>query len=386
MRSVFWIAIALLTYAYVIYPICMVALFGRRSRDADPVRAPHGEKDGPVDSPRTVAVIVAAYNEEGCIGERIENLLHQDYPPEQLSVLVGSDGSRDGTVAVASQFADPRVRVIDFVENRGKASVLNDLVVQAQADVLVFTDANTVFSADTIAQLVAGLDDHTHAVCGELILQAARSGSNADHQYWNIERRLKLAESSVGGLLGANGGVYALYRHRYIPIPADTICDDFVIAMRVAAAGWGLRYQPSAVAFEEAPGDMLAEYCRRVRIGIGNYQALFRYPQFLLGGSMALSLCYLSHKVLRWFTPHLLILILFASFVERGHPVFATLFALQIAGYVSLATLFMLRNRIRMPGLLKGGVLFGLLNYAFLVGFFRYLTGSYRGSWKRTER
>ena len=378
--ALFWIAAALLMYSYIVYPILMLWM-ARRSQKETVLsgRLEHAALP-------TVVVLIAAFNEEKHIAARIENLLQQDYPEDKFKIMVGSDGSSDKTVELAGKIVDARLRVQDFAVNRGKASVLNDLAGQATADILVFTDANTVFRRDTTRQLVMAFDESTGAVCGDLVLETQIEGSNQDHRYWNVERRLKAAESTIGGLLGANGGVYAIRRDLFRPLRPDTICDDFVIAMNIAADGWGLKYVPAAVAYEETPTDVISEFHRRVRIGIGNYQALFRHPRYLFGGSLALSFTYFSHKVLRWLTPHLLISMLACSFLLFSDPFYQWLTILQLAGYVGAVLVFQTRNRISWPAVVRAGLFFAVLNLAFLVGFKRFVSGAYAGSWRRTER
>lgn len=375
-----WACLALVAWSYLAYPFVVFAL----ARGAKPP-APGREAGKPL--PRA-AVIVAAYNEERDIGERIANLLGQDYPADRLAILVGSDGSRDRTVEIAKSFTDPRVKVHAFEVNRGKASVLNDLAAAAamEAEVLVFTDANTHFRPDTVRRLVESLDERTAAACGELLLVKPGAGSNQDHAYWSVERRLKRAESALGGLLGANGGVYAIRRDAWRPIAPDTICDDFVIAMRIAAAGEGLRYVPEAVATEETPGDMSEEYHRRVRIGIGNYQSLFRHPEFLTRSSWALRFTYVSHKVLRWLTPHLALVAFAGCLALAAEPLYRGLAILMAAGAAFAGLVYATRESLPWPGAVKGASFLAMLNLAFLVGFWRFLNGNYRGSWRRTQR
>ncbi|MEQ1517222.1 MAG: glycosyltransferase family 2 protein [Usitatibacteraceae bacterium] len=381
LEFVFWSSLALVSYAYAIYPLLIVQIArrangtGTNSRSGSTVEFP------------SVSVIVSAYNEEVHISARIENLLQQDYPTDKMNILIGSDGSSDRTVEIAQGFTDPRLTVLAFQTNRGKASVLNDCVMQSQAQVLVFTDANTEFRPDTVRELVAGLDDENAAACGELILKAPEQGQNVDHGYWSIERRLKAAESSMGGLIGANGGVYAIRRACFQPLRPDTIIDDFVIAMNIGVAGKGLRYVPEAVAYEDTPGDILDEYHRRVRIGIGNYQALFRHPQYFMNGPLALRFTYLSHKVLRWLTPHLLLLALICCMALMPNSLFYFVAAIvQLVGYVAALVIFATRKHFAWPQLLISAMFFAVLNWAFLVGFKRYLFADYRGSWRRTER
>ena len=381
LEFVFWTASALVVYAYVIYPILILQI-SRTPTDAATADRIFSEVEMP-----SVTVIVSAYNEEIHIAARIQNLLEQDYPADSITILIGSDGSSDQTVEIARKFSDRRLTVLAFESNRGKASVLNDCVAQSNSKVLVFTDANTVFKRDTVRKLVAALDDNTAAACGELILQAPDRGHNVDHGYWSIERRLKAAESSVGGLIGANGGVYAIRRDCFQLLRPDTIIDDFVIAMNIGVARKGLRYVPAAIAYEDTPGDVIDEYHRRVRIGIGNYQALFRHPQYLFDGPLVLRFTYFSHKVLRWLTPHLLLVAFICSLaLMQNDPFYGIAAIMQMSGYLAALVLFMTRNFIPWPRLFISAMFFAVLNWAFLVGFKRYLFADYRGSWRRTER
>lgn len=377
-KACFWTAAGLLSYAYLVYPALVLAAarFRRISKEF-----PVGE------SWPQVAIVIAAYNEEKHIEARIRNLLGQDYPPERLTVYIGSDGSTDATAQVAASVADQRTVIRDYVPNRGKASVLNDLVGQATQEVIVFSDANTRFENDTVARLVAAFaDPGVGAVCGELILTPPDQAGNQDHEYWSLERGLKAAESSIDGLLGANGGVYAIRRALYQPLRPDTICDDFLIVMNIAVAGQRVIYEPRARAHEETPGDMGAEFKRRVRIGIGNYQSLFRHPAFLISTNVARRWTYVSHKLLRWMTPHLLIIMLLASCVAAAQPPYALLLAMQLAAYAAAWTIYATRQSIAWPGLLRSFSLFFVVHAAFLVAFFRFLRGAYTGGWQRTER
>ena len=377
----FWSALTLVAYAYAVYPMLILQI-ARNSKSLD--ISPHAVATAELPS---VTVIVSAFNEELHIAARIQNLLEQDYPTDRMTILIGSDGSSDRTVEIAQKLVDARLTILAFETNRGKASVLNDCVAHTNSQVLVFTDANTVFKPDTVRELVVAIDDKTAAACGELILKAPEQGHNVDHGYWSIERRLKAAESSIGGLIGANGGVYAIRRDCFQPLRPDTIIDDFVIAMNIGVAGKGLRYVPAAIAYEDTPGDILDEYHRRVRIGIGNYQALFRHSQYLLAAPLALRFTYLSHKVLRWLTPHFLVIALICSVVlMKGSTFYGIATVLQLVGYTVTLILFVTRNYVPWPSILMSAMFFAVLNWAFLVGFKRFLLADYRGSWRRTER
>jgi cellulose synthase/poly-beta-1,6-N-acetylglucosamine synthase-like glycosyltransferase len=314
-----------------------------------------------------------------------------DYPAERISFHIGDDGSADGTDAVLRGLRTERLNLHLFAQNSGKAVVLNKLLAATTAPIIVFSDANTFFGRDAIRKLVAPFaDPAVGAVCGELDLVAA-DGTNVDSLYWRVERQIKLAESALGGLLGANGAIYAIRRAVWKEIPADTICDDFNIAMRAAAMGYRLVYCPDARAWEEAPAMIDDEYRRRVRIGIGNYQALIRYPEYLFRTNFATRFTYLSHKVLRWVAPHLLIVAILATAIAAPGSGFAKwLLAGELIACATAAILYALSERrdarIRLPKPLRVLVFLSAINWAFLVASIRYVRGRYSGAWQRSAR
>jgi cellulose synthase/poly-beta-1,6-N-acetylglucosamine synthase-like glycosyltransferase len=380
MEVIFWLAVGLVLHSYVAYPLSMIAvtrLFGSRI-------APRDESS--VQWPR-VAVVVAAFNEERHIDARIRNLLALDYPAGNLFVYVGSDGSTDATVALANQHARDRVRVIAYPQRRGKASVLNDLLAAVTEDIVVFTDANTEFECGALRALVGRFADPlVGAVSGELRLQKHVAGDNQDNHYWNVETAIKVGESRIGGLLGANGGIYAIRRALYRPLPADTVVDDFTVVMNISALGWRTVFEPTALAFEDVPPGIDQEFRRRVRIGIGNYQAFFRHPEYLLRTGWVRRFTYCSHKVLRWFTPHLLIVALLASLVLASQTTYSVLLAAQLFGYSVLSIAMLMRKYASLPRVVAIPLFLFALNVAFLVAFWRYVTGDFSGQWRRTQR
>ena len=384
------VSIGAVVYSYVLYPFVLAAVAGwvQTVRDA---RYVLGKRDRRVlreaELP-LVAVVISAYNEERHIGPRIENLLALDYPADRLKILIGSDGSRDRTGEIMAGFNDPRLQACVFEQNRGKASVLNDLVSRTDAPIIAFSDANTYFERQALRRLVTHFADaRVGAVSGELRLKGA-AGDNQDSLYWRVEQFLKFFEARIGGLLGANGAIYAIRRELWQPLASDTICDDFCVAMSVAATGHRLVYEPAAWAEEDTPDAIGEEYKRRVRIGIGNFQALVRHPEYLSRTSAGTRFAYVSHKVLRWIAPHLLVLGLAASLwlahASWGWRIFA---GLQIVGYVGAAALYGVSSRGgQLPGLLRIPAFLFALNWAFLIASYRYATGRYSGSWRRTAR
>ena len=375
---IFYLSLGLLVYTYLIYPLLLKVLADRQ-----------GEKtttDLPEQWP-DVDVIIAAYNEESCIQARIENLLQQDYQGK-LRILVGSDGSQDKTAQIIQSFSDERVVPFAFEQNRGKVSVLNELVSHSQADILVFSDANTHFTATTVTQLVCQLTPgDVGAVSGELILTSEDGHENLDGMYWKYEQFLKRHESKLGSLLGANGAIYAIKSDCYEPLPTDTIVDDFCIVMNVSKRNKRVVYDHQAQAFEEVAPTLKDEYGRRVRIGLGNYKALMANLWALSPSRGLLAFCFFSHKVLRWFAPHLLVATAFTNILLIGSPLFNLAFTAQLMFY-GLAWFghTQIKQGHKVNSLISIATFFASMNLALGQGFIKFVKGHKQGTWKRTSR
>jgi cellulose synthase/poly-beta-1,6-N-acetylglucosamine synthase-like glycosyltransferase len=384
------ITFGLVVYSYVLYPFVLAAVAGavQTWRDARYVLRKTDRRVDREPGLPAVAVVISAFNEERDLQARIDNLLTLDYPPELLKIYIGSDGSRDRTSDILRACSDPRVNALVFEQNRGKANVLNDLVSRTEAPILVFSDANTFFHRSALRSLVVHFTNpEVGGVSGELRLKGAE-GDNQDSLYWRVEQFLKFFEARLGGLLGANGAIYAIRRSLWKPLASDTICDDFCVGMNVAAAGFRLVYEPTAWAEEDTPDAIEDEYKRRVRIGIGNFQALVRQPDYLFRTSAGTAFAYLSHKVLRWIAPHLILIGIAASAaLASGSASWAWFLGVQLLGLAGGAALYQVSLRgKRLPGPLRIVAFLYALNWAFLVASWRFARGNYSGSWRRTAR
>ena len=382
MELIFALSVGLIAYSYLGYPVLLriaAKLFAKATPTYQPVAAenlPH------------VAVIIAAYNEEQDIKARVENLLAQDYPSDKLSILIGSDGSTDGTNEILSSFDDPRFHAHLFEQNRGKASVLNNLVELTEQPIMIFSDANTHFETDAIKRLVSHFQDSkVGTVCGELNLYSSDENDNKDNAYWRYEQFLKENEGKLDALLGANGAIYALRKELYQPIPSNTIVDDFLIVMNVAKAKYRIVYDKAALAHEEVAPSIAEETKRRVRIGTGNYQAfcnLFWALNPLIGWRF---FSYVSHKVLRWFTPHFMVIALFSNILLLGNPIYNGFLAIQLLAYY-LAYWGKKESDLgnRIPVVVAFLTFFVSMNAALLKGFYRFSFKNVQGTWQRTSR
>jgi cellulose synthase/poly-beta-1,6-N-acetylglucosamine synthase-like glycosyltransferase len=390
MVIIFWFSLAVIIYSYFIYPfiLIMFSAINQAVSDTRYLWKKSQRRISDRDNLPSVSIIIAAYNEESCIKARVENLLSLDYPRDKLTILIGSDGSQDKTAEILTSFDEMNLRVHIFEKNRGKMSVLNDLVEQVSDDYIVFSDANTHFNNNTIEHLVRHFDhDDIGAVCGELHLVDVDSGDNKDNVYWRYEQVLKFHEARLNALQGANGAIYAIRKELFIPLPANTIVDDFQVAMNVAKQGSRLIYDPEAIAIEEIAPNLQAEEARRVRIGLGNYQALIAMPWALnplLGWRFV---AYISHKVCRWFVPHLMVLALISNLLLINIPLYQLLLIGQILFYSIAFYGINKQKKQQNIGSFTGIIAFFVsMNIALMRGFFRYFNSNVQGTWERTTR
>ncbi len=370
--AIFALALGVVLYTYVGYPLLLYLL---------PLR-PRDESHVPGTWPK-ISILVSAYNEEKHIFDRITNLLDLDYPAERLEILIGSDGSTDRTVDLASQVADPRVHVLARSVRCGKPAVLKRLAAQATGEVLVLTDANTLFARDALTQLVKGLSDpQVGGVCGRLMLESERA--NCEGVYWNLETGLKVRESRLDSCIGANGAIYAVRREAWPDFPDRTLVDDLVIPLRMRESGWRTIFRPEALAFEEAPRSVRDEMARRIRLGAGGFQALGLCWRSLLFWRGAYAWAFWSHKVLRWLSPFCMLAALLTNSALAGSQPFDGLLALQVEFYALAAAGAILERSGRR--LLLAPRYFVAMNLALMMGFFRFVTGTQRVTWKRVAR
>ena len=364
------LALILAAWSYLGYPV----LIERVSRRASPA-GPGGAK------PVSLEVILSAADEEGSIEARVKNIIEQQ-PGIPLRVSVGCDGCRDRTGAIARTALGPAGRVVEFGNRRGKAAVLNDLIAQSAAEVIVFTDANTRFEPDAVRRLADALDDPTvGAVCGRLILVPSGPGRGSETAFWDRETRVKEAEGRLGVCLGANGAIYAARRELIDPLPPAAILDDFLIPARIARKGRKVVFAGGAVAREETGRDAAAEVARRFRIGTGA-AAVLTGEAWLFDARRhgLLSLAFLSRKAARWIAPVLALAAALAGLADprlRGP-------AAGILGGVALLMLSV-AARPRLPGIAGKLYDFFVINIALAAGVVAGLAGYRRPVWRRTR-
>jgi cellulose synthase/poly-beta-1,6-N-acetylglucosamine synthase-like glycosyltransferase len=303
-KGVFWISLALLAWTHVLYP-AFVGLLARL--------APRQPRKADIEP--TVAVIIAAYNEESVIAQRIENLLELDYPHEKLQVVVTSDASTDRTEEVAEQY--PGVKVISNSRG-GKVAAQDRAVRETDSDLVAFSDANATWSPDALRNLVRAFADPEVAyVCGQLKILAA-DGSNKEGAYWRYEMIQRAAESTLGSVTGGNGSIYAVRRSDYVEVD-PRFGHDLSLPYLMVQHGRRAVYEPAAHAWEKPTPSNETEYRRKVRMFEHCWLIVLRGRMLRrLGPLYALEI--VSHRLLRYGSGvlHLVLLVTSLALVARG--------------------------------------------------------------------
>jgi len=256
--TLFWGAAALIVYTYILFP---VVVFLR----ARIVRRPYAAAEI---TPR-VSMIIAAYNEAKGIGAKLDNVLSLDYPSEQFEVIIASDGSNDGTDAIVRGYAGRGVKLL-ALPRRGKAPALDAAVAASTGEILVFSDANSIYAPDAIRALVRPFaDPEVGGVAGNQVYLPKKTASGAtsdgEHSYWNFDRKLKQSQSKAGNAISATGAIYAIRRALFQGVPVG-VTDDFATSTSVIVQGYRLVFAPDAIAYEPAAEKSGVEFGRKTRV------------------------------------------------------------------------------------------------------------------------
>lgn len=285
---VFWISIGMILLPLAGYPaLLFLAGLLRRKRKACPFPS----------LPR-VSCLVAARNEGSCIAARIENLLSQDYPADLLEIIIGSDASTDDTDGIVGSYSSRGVVLHSSGERVGKSGIMIGISALATGDILVLTDANTVFRQDTVSQLVGPFSDPMVG-CVDGSRRNSLTVETCESAYWRYETMLKKLCGRLGSVLGTTGAVFALRKGLFKPAGPKR-ADDFETGVMVRMQGMECVFNPEAVALEPSDSDQ-SQYRRMVRIVAQYFGMAVRFFFMAVGrGRLWLAAQLLLHKILRW--------------------------------------------------------------------------------------
>ncbi len=341
----------------------------------------------------TVSVLIAAYNEERVIEEKLKTILSSGYPTDKLELHIGSDASTDQTALLVKKYAADyaHIHLHEFRERRGKPSVINDLVNSAKGEIVILTDANVLFDKKTIFNLVRHFRNSEIGLVGANILNVGQMDDGISHQetsYIARENRIKYFEGIRWGvMMGPFGGCFALRRELFHPVPANFLVDDFYICMQVLKKGFICINELKAICYEDVSNDIRQEYKRKARISAGNFQNLHEFSEYLFKPFSPVGFCFVSHKVLRWLSPFFLLISLFSlAFLATLDRIFFFLFLAELILLLSPLIDAVLRKMGWHWKLWRFISYFSYMNLALLKGFFSYLSGVRSSVWTPTVR
>ncbi|HMT06747.1 MAG TPA: glycosyltransferase family 2 protein [Pyrinomonadaceae bacterium] len=372
---VFWLAVGLLAYVYVGYPVLVFLVSKIATKRV---------KRGDVEP--TVTVLITAFNEEVSIARKIENTLGLEYPKDKLEILVASDGSTDRTDDIVREFEAQGVRLFRQEGRVGKTETQNNAVKRATGEIILFSDATTHYEPDVLRKVLPSFADETvGCVAGRLVyVDGVGTGVGSGAKgYWNYETFIKQSESNACSLIGASGCLYAVRREAYREMYREA-CSDFLICTVLYRQGLRSIFEPNAVCFEDTNSKTGDEMRMRVRVITQTFTDLWRNADMLnplKSGFYAVQM--FSHKLLRYAVPVMLIAIAISSLMLAfGSQFFSIILTLQVLFYLGALSGWLLERFGLRASLLVIPLYFVLANLASVIAFYRFIRGERFATWE----
>jgi cellulose synthase/poly-beta-1,6-N-acetylglucosamine synthase-like glycosyltransferase len=388
MTVLFWIAVGIVFYTFLGYGIVLFVLQKLKSIVSKQKKQPETPDEWPA-----ITLIVAAYNEAYILEEKIANTLSLDYPADKFHCIFVTDGSTDNSSEIIQRH--PRIQLMHEAERKGKIAAVDRAIEQAQTDILIFTDANTLLNKQALKNICKHYTNPTTgAVAGEkrVKIEETADATAGEGIYWKYESTLKKWDARLYSAVGAAGELFSIRKSLYEAVAPDTLLDDFMISMRIAMKGYRIAYAPDAYATEAASENTKEEWKRKVRISAGGIQSFVRLWTLLIPYPNPLfSFMYLSHRVLRWtITPYCLLLAFISNawLVAAGEAHwFYTISLLAQAGFYGLAIIGWWQSTREMKSkIFFVPYYFCFMNAAVVAGLFRYLGKKQSVVWEKARR
>ena len=374
-ESFFWFSVIGIFYTYFGYPLLLVMLTSLMSKAIKKAEI----------TP-SVSLVIAAYNEEKAIEEKIKNSLALDYPRDKLEIIVVSDGSTDKTNEIVQKFALQGVKLCIFSKRLGKTSCRNEAIKLTRGDILVFSDATGMYNKDVIKKLVRNFNDSRVGCVGGFLRYINPKNSmvgEGEGLYWRYEVMLRRKESRLGNLMAVSGAIYAIRKELY-KFPPKELADDFISPLMVKKQGYYCVYETEAVCVEETVSKNKNEVSKRARIALRNIKGLFYMKtlfNFFKYGIFSLEL--FSHKILRLTVPVFLLFIVFANILLLNNAQIYKIIALMQVIFYSFALIgYILQRMQRKSRLFYIPFYFCVTNLGILFGIIRFLVGKEEMIWK----
>lgn len=391
-QAIFWFSLFLIFFTYILFPALLGLLCSSKKQEnfrKETLSQLSSE------NPPFLSILIAAFNEEEVIETKILSVLNTEYPADFFELLVGSDNSSDSTneILLKLEKEHPQVKVRLFTKRTGKPEVINQLAESAKGEILLITDANVMLDPSTLGSLAGSFQDGRVALVDTRMINTSLKKDGISHQekfYIGREVRIKHQESILwGSMMGPFGGCYAVRKQNYTPVPGHFLVDDFYINMSVLKQGYRCISNIEAKVYEDVSNDLKEEFRRKKRISAGNFQNLQKFSGLLFSRQPGVAFCFLSHKVIRWLVPMLVLITLGSSIYLGSQPgqILYLVFALLQILFISIPLIDHILRKIGIHVIpLRFISHFVIMNLALLAGFIRYLGGIKSNVWQPTRR
>jgi cellulose synthase/poly-beta-1,6-N-acetylglucosamine synthase-like glycosyltransferase len=382
---IFWTSIFLLLYSYILYPALLRILACKKQSN----RIVYSENGDMPD----ISVIMSVYNEEKVLENKINSIYNTSFPKGKMEVIIGSDGSSDRTEEILRKMKEKLTNFSFYHSNirRGKPNVLNDLVSKAKGDILIFTDANVFLNESIITGLVKHFKNPEIGLVDSKMINKGitkKGISRQESAYISMEVNLKNREGLVWGtMMGPFGGCYAMRKNLFIPIPENFLVDDFFLNLNVLKNRKKSINDMKATVSEDVSDMLIEEFRRKKRIAAGSFQNLSHYAGLLWPPYTSLSFSFISHKILRWFGPLFLILIIISNaFIFMRNEIY--IYSIYLEGILIIITIIdLIVSRFNKHiAFFRYVTHFFAMNLALSLGLVNFLKGIKTNVWEPTKR
>jgi cellulose synthase/poly-beta-1,6-N-acetylglucosamine synthase-like glycosyltransferase len=382
---ILWVSVVAIIQSYVFYPL-IINILSRHKKENDRVFIT-------TDDLPFASIIMAVHNEEEVISEKFQSIYNTGYPDDRFELLVGSDGSSDRTNDILEEFSEGHdsFHYIAFSKRRGKPAVINELREKAKGEILIMTDAQVLFTRDTIFELVKHYRNEQIGLVGANILNTRIDKSGISYQEWSFmsrEIRIKYHEGKAWGtMIGAYGACYSIRNKYYTSVPEGYSVDDFYITMKILERKKKCILEMKAIGYENVPNRLSEEFRRKIRIAAGNFQNLKTFYKLLWPPYTGVAFSFFSHKVLRWLGPFFLLFLFVSNIILAFyHPFYRILLIVQGLLIISPFIDFLLRKIGLHIVILRFITHFYSMNLALLAGFLKFIKGTETNVWQPTRR
>ncbi len=336
--------------------------------------------------------IIAAYNEEDIIQDKIDNCAALNYPSEKMKTIIVTDGSTDKTPDIAK--ASSLTTHYHSPERAGKLAAVNRVMHDVTTGITVFSDANAMLNPDALKNIATHFQNNmVGAVAGEkkvIAQEADDAASSGEGIYWKYESWLKKVDYALHSVVGAAGELFAIRTHLYESPRQNMLIEDFITTMSVAQKGYRVAYAPDAIAQETSSASIGEEIKRKVRISAGGLQAVWHFRSLLNPfQNTLLTFQYISHRALRWTLAPLCLIVAFITnlaLLPSGQVIYQWLFALQVSFYLlSLVGYFFQQRKIKIK-IAFVPFYFAFMNISVFMGLFKLIAGDYQVTWEKAAR